>query len=117
MKQVTPAHALGNVPPDWRLRERIYTGFDPTGVKWQQKFDLSFDPDQARQVLGEFARDFGYSDAEREQIATLALSKEVAARISANKAVVLQQIRTVKIPTILFGGRRYDRVVAPGQLK
>ena len=37
--------------------------------------------------------------------------------LRAAKAIVQQQIRKVKIPTILFGGRRYDRVVTPGQLK
>ncbi|MGA2711873.1 MAG: hypothetical protein ABSG41_02110 [Bryobacteraceae bacterium] len=117
MKQVVPAHPTGNVPPDWRLLERIYTGVDPGGVKWQERFNLSFDPDQARRILGEFCKDFGYSDDQREQIAKLATSQEIAARLRANKAVVEQRIRTVKIPTILFGGRRYDRVVTPKQLK
>jgi hypothetical protein len=117
MKQVVPAHASGNVPPDWRLLERIYTGTDPTGVKWQQRFNLNFDPDQARRVLGEFCIDFGYSPDQRDQIAGLAKSEQVAARLRAHKAIVERQIRTVKIPTILFGGRRYDRVLAPRQLQ
>jgi hypothetical protein len=117
MKQVTPAHASGNEPPDWRLLERIYTGTDAGGVKWQQIFNANFDPVQARFMLGEFCRDFGYSDDQRQQIAKLAESEEIAARLRAHKAIVEQQIRTVKIPTILFGGRRYDRVVTPGQLK
>lgn len=117
MKQVVPAHPTGNVPPDWRLLERIYTGADPQGVKWQQRFNLNLDPEQARRVLGEFCTDFGYSDDQREQIAKLAVSKEIAATLSAHKAIVEQQIRTVKIPTILFGGRRYDRVLTPARLK
>ncbi len=117
MKQVTPAHPTGDIPPDWRLLERIYTGVDSEGVKWQQRFDLKFDPDEARRVLGEFCRDFGYSDEQREQIAQLAMSKEIADKIQTHKFVVEKQIRTVKIPTIIFHGRRYDRVVAPDQLK
>ena len=117
MKQVMPAHATGDVPPDWRLLERIYTGADAEGVKWQQRFDLKFDPDEARRVLGEFCGDFGYSDEQRDQIAKLATSKEIADKIEAHKVVVEKQIRTVKIPTIIFGGRRYDRVVAPDHLK
>ena len=117
MKQVVPASPTGNVPPDWRLLERIFTGVDAEGVKWQERFNLRFDPDQARSVLSEFSRDFGYSDDQREQIAKLAESKEIAEIIRAHKAVVEQQIRTVKIPTIIFNGRRYDRVVAPAQLK
>jgi hypothetical protein len=117
MKQVVPAHPTGNVPPDWQLLERIYTGADAAGVKWQQRFNLSFDPDRARRVLGEFCADFGYSEDQVEQIAKLAVSKEVAARLRAHQAIVERQIRTVKIPTILFGGRRYDRVLPPARLK
>jgi hypothetical protein len=41
----------------------------------------------------------------------------VADRLRANRALVKERIRTVKIPTIMFGGRRYDRVVTPAQLK
>jgi hypothetical protein len=117
MKQVVPAHATGDVPSDWRLLERIYTGADDEGIQWQQRFDLKFDPDETRRVLDGFCNDFGYSTEQREQIAKLAVSKEIADRLRAHKDVVEKQIRTVKIPTILFGGRRYDRVVAPAQLK
>jgi hypothetical protein len=117
MKQVVPAHPSGSVPPDWRLLEAIYTGSDAGGVKWQQRFNSTYDPDQARGVLSEFCRQFGYSGAQRDQIAKLAVSGEIAARLSAQKALVEQQIHTVKIPTILFGGRRYDRVISPAQLK
>jgi hypothetical protein len=96
-------------------RER--PGVDPGGVKWQQRLDLSFDPDQARRTLGEFCRDFGYSDDQREQIARPAMSKEIAARLCAHKTVAEQQIRTVKIPTILFGGAGMIAFATPEQLK
>jgi hypothetical protein len=117
MKQVTPAHPSSDVPADWRLLETIYTGTDSAGVKWQERFNLKFDPDQTRRVLGEFCSEFGYSDKQREEIAKLAVSKEIAERLSAQKVIVEQRIHTVKIPTILFGGRRYDRVLTPRQLK
>lgn len=110
MKQVIPEHATNNIPPDWRLLERMYTGA-------QENFDLRYDPDQARRALGEFSKDFGYSDAQVEQIGKLAMSEDVAAKLRAQKAVVEQKIRTVKIPTIFFGGRRYDRVLTPERLK
>jgi hypothetical protein len=117
MKQIVPAHPTSDVAPDWRLLERIYTGVDTKGVPWQQQFDMNFDPDQAARALSDFCQDFGYSGEQRAQIAKLASSNEVAARLSANKVIVEKQIRTVKIPTILFGGRRYDRVVAPDKLR
>jgi hypothetical protein len=117
MRQVAPAHQTGTIPADWRLLERIYTGADPGGVKWQQRFNLTYDPDQARNVLAQFCRDFGYSETEVKRIEALSRSPETAARLREHKAIVQQEIRTVKIPTILFGGRRYDRVLSARQLK
>jgi len=78
---------------------------------------MKFDPDEARRALNAFARDFGYSDEERSQFSKPSQSKEIADIIRAHKTVAKQQIRTVKLPTILFNGRRYDRVVARAQLK
>ncbi|HWE53431.1 MAG TPA: hypothetical protein VG273_26800 [Bryobacteraceae bacterium] len=117
LKQVQPARATGSVPPDWRLLEKLYTGVDSEGVKWQQRFNLKFDADEARRALDAFCAEFGYSEQQRAQIAILAQSKEIAAILHAHKIVVEKQLRTVKIPTILFGGRRYDRVVTPARLK
>lgn len=117
MKQIAPAHPTSDVPPDWRLLERMYTGSDPQGLRWQESFNLRYDPDQAGTVLAQFCRDFGYSDAQIEQLRVLAASPEIGARLSAQKAVVEQKIRTVKIPTIFFGGRRYDRVLSADRLK
>lgn len=117
MKQVAPAHPAGNVPPDWQLLQRIYTGADGQGAKWQESFNSRYDPDQARAILAQFSRDFGYTDEQVEQIRKLAGSEDVAARLRAQKALVEDRIRTVKIPTIFFRGRRYDRVVAPDRLK
>ena len=117
LKRVVPAHATGNVPSDWRLLERIYTGYSAGGLSWQERFDESLDPAQARQALGRFCLEFGYSDEQVGQIVKLAASQEIAERLRANGAIVKERIRTVKIPTIMFGGRRYDRVVTPARLK
>jgi hypothetical protein len=117
MKQVVPAHPTSKVAPDWRLLERIYTGYGAGGIKWQERFDMSFDPDQARRTLEQFCTEFGYSDEQLAQLSKLAASNEIADRLRANSAVVKERIRTVKIPTIMFGGRRYDRVVTPKQLR
>ena len=117
IKEVAPQRATSNIAPDWRLLERIYTGSDASGAKWQESFNLRYDPDQARAILAGFCRDFGYSEGQVEQIRQRASSEEVAGKLRAHKAVVEQKIRTVKIPTIFFGGRRYDRVVPVERLK
>lgn len=117
MKELAPASPTGDVPPDWLVLQRIYTGADAQGAKWQEGFNLRYDPDQARSVLSQFCRDFGYTDEQVQQIRNRAASEEVAAKLRAQKTLVEDRIRTVKIPTIFFGGRRYDRVVAPDRLK
>lgn len=117
MKQVTPAHPRRDVPPDWQLLERIYTGSDPRGLRWQESFNLRYGPDDAAAVLAQFCGDFGYSDPQIARIRALAASQEIAAVLNAQKTVVEERIRTVKIPTIFFGGRRYDRAVSADRLK
>jgi hypothetical protein len=117
VKQVKPAHPTGDVPPDWRVLEKIYRGSDPTGVPWQQRFDTNFGPDEARGALSGFCREFGYSDEQQDQIRQLAGSESVAAKVREHRLIVEQEIRTVKIPTIFFAGRRFDRVVTPERLK
>jgi hypothetical protein len=117
MRRMPPEHPTSDVPADWRLLETIYTGVDARGALWQERFDLTFGPDEARAALSRFSADFGYTPGQIDQLAKLAASKEVADRLRANQAVVEARVRTVKIPTILFGGRRYDRVVPPETLK
>jgi len=86
-------------------------------VKWQDRMNLRFDPDQARAAIHDFAREFGYSGEQLGQLDELAKSDATAQRIAVNRALVEQQIHTVKIPTILFGGRRYDRALPADRLK
>jgi len=117
VRRVAPEHATSNVPADWRILETIYTGVDSKGKPWQDRFDMEFGPDESRAALNQFCATIGYSPAQIAQIATLATSKEVADRLRANEAVVETRVRTVKIPTILFSGRRYDRVLPPEKLR
>jgi pimeloyl-ACP methyl ester carboxylesterase len=37
--------------------------------------------------------------------------------LAAQRAIVEERIRTIKIPTLLIGGRRYDRVVSEETLR
>jgi hypothetical protein len=117
MKRISPEHEANGTPPDWRLLERIYAGFDPSGVSWQQRFNINFDPDQARSQLETFAEEFGYSKLQQQQLRAAAASDSVAQKLHDNRTLVETRIRTVKIPTIFFDGRRYERVLKPGQLK
>ena len=56
MKQIAPANATSNVPPDWQTLERMYTGTDTQGVKWQERFDLNYDPERGPPYAGAIRR-------------------------------------------------------------
>lgn len=102
---------------DWILLEQIFTGADTDQTGWQEKFNVVFETTQAEQQLLAFLRDAGYT---AEQLATLqerVRNSAIAASLQANRAIVENQVKTIKIPTILFGGRRYDRLVDVDTLK
>lgn len=104
-------------PPDWQLLEKIFA--EPVGndIDLQTQFNIGMTRSDAERTLKELLVDIGYSGAEVVRIATLADSNEVTVSLAAQRAIVEEQIRTVKIPTLLFGGRRYDRAVRTEYLK
>lgn len=100
-----------NTPDDWTLLETILVGHDTDGIAWQEKFNTVFSNQEAEDTLLRFLRDMGYNETEQTEIQTLAQSDEVSQRLKRNAEIVENNIRTIKIPTIIFDGRRYDRVV------
>jgi hypothetical protein len=62
-------------------------------------------------------KEIGYSDQQITQIDVDASSQTVKQAIAAQRTTVEQKIKTVKIPTIIFGGHRYERVIDAKQLK
>ena len=104
-------------PVDWKIVDRIFTGFDDKDVSWQIAINSLMNNDQTRQLLDGWLKEFGYSDAQIAQIKQTAASQQVTDIINANRQIVEKKVKTVKIPTIIFGGRRHDGVVSPSGLK
>ncbi|PRY70592.1 hypothetical protein B0I08_101729 [Glaciihabitans tibetensis] len=99
------------VPLDWQLLERIFTGENDKGVSFQSRIN-SMDQPQVTALLEEWLTEFGLSPEEIATVADTAASDEVAGIIAENKEIVETDIHTVKIPTIIFDGRRHDGVVS-----
>jgi hypothetical protein len=108
--KLTPT-ADDQMPVDWQLLERIYTGENDKGVPWQSRIN-SMDHAEVVELLEGWLSEFGLSDAQIERIAIAAASDEVAEVIASNKDLVEVDIHTVKVPTIIFDGRRHDGVVS-----
>jgi hypothetical protein len=103
-------------PVDWQVLERIFTGETDTGVPFQSRIN-GLDTDAATALLDGWLAEFGLDAEEVATIKTAAASDEVADVIAANKQLVEDEIHTVKVPTIIFEGRRHDGLVDVDGLK
>jgi hypothetical protein len=106
-----------SVPADWQIIERMFTWQDNDKVAYQIRFNAFYSNDEAKTKLEQWAKEIGYSDSEVTELATLASSQKVADIIAANRKTVEDKVKTVKIPTSIFDGRRHDGVVSAEDLK
>lgn len=107
--------SISVVPKDWQLLEKIFTGMDGD-LTLQEAFNLQYDDAHAVEKIHSLLEEIGYSKKDVEELAQIAQGTDVQNRLLEQKNIVEQRVRTVKIPTVMFGGRRYDRVVQPDQL-
>lgn len=111
-KRVPLAGSQLGAPGDWRLIEAIFA--DPTDgsdVDLQTKINIGMTRKDVVQTLRQLLADIGYRSDQVAQIEALATSPDIAAALQAQKSIVEQRVRTIKIPTLLIGSRRFDRVV------
>jgi hypothetical protein len=117
-KSVALTHGDPSVAPDWQLLEKIFSPEqDKDGTDLQTKFAIGFTRADAEQQLRSLLTDIGYTPDEVERISHLAISSDVQNRLAAQRTIVEERVRTIKIPTLLHNGRRYDRVVDVGTLR
>ncbi len=105
-----PLSGTGTVTADWQLLEKFFGDGDSSGTI-QEQFNKITDGEQARTRIHEFLKQIGYSDEQIKQIQTLSTTDEVKNSLAAQRSIVEEKVRTIKIPTIIFNGRRFDRVV------
>ncbi|MCI4659647.1 DsbA family protein [Cryobacterium zhongshanensis] len=103
-------------PVDWQILKRIYSEKNDAGVSWQSVINEA-EPAAADALLQGWSAEFGLSPAQVASITSVAASDKITQIIAANKKTVEESIHTVKIPTIIFDGRRHDGLVSVGDLK
>ena len=101
-----------DTPAEWRILERIFTESNEHGL-WQNDFTSYYDEDEARQILNDWLEEFGYDKDEIKKITNLVDSEEVSENIEKNRDIVENKIKIVKIPTMLYDGKRHDGVYQP----
>lgn len=110
-KHVQPSKNTGDVAPDWQLLKKIFEDHVGEAVDLQTRINIGMNRAQAEETLKKLLLDIGYSSAEVQAVSRLAASQEVRDSLAEQRAIVEERIRTIKIPTLLFAGRRFDRVV------
>ena len=100
------------ISPEWYLAEKIFTGKDASGVVWQENFNgvslKAFSAEKVEKKIAEWLKEAGYSEAQIKEIAEKSRSEEVSKKLEANKKLVEDQIKTKKIPTMIYDGKRHE---------
>lgn len=104
-------------PTDWQILERIYTWKNSENIAYQQRINSAMDQAQVITLLHVWLKDIGYSSQQIEKIDNDANSQKVADIIKQNQDIVENKVKTVSIPTIIFGGRRHDGLVKEQDLQ
>jgi hypothetical protein len=110
---------LQNASPsaDWQLLDKFFTAKGIYNDKLQDDFKSTFTKQQAEDEIASLLSEIGYNSQQIDQIKTAAHSDDIKNRLAAQKDIVEKKIKTIKIPTIIFNGRRYDRVVDADTLR
>jgi hypothetical protein len=106
------------VPEDWQFIDKLFTKRDED-FDIQFKFSYVWETESPEAVakINEILTEIGYNDIEISQIIERSQSDEIIQRLDAQKDIVENKVQTIKIPTIIFEGRRYDRVLEVDKLK
>ena len=100
------------ISPEWLIAENLFTKKDEQGVIWQENFNgvsiKAYSAEKVESVLATWLKDAGYSEQQISDLATKAKSSEITTKLEANKKLVEDQIKTKKIPTMIYDGKRHE---------
>lgn len=99
---------------EWMLAERLFTEKMPrTRRDHQDAFNTVYSAEEAEEVMLGWLRDAGLDDEAVDQLQQRAHSDEIANRLAENYRLVDDEIRTKRIPTMLYDGNRHEGVFEP----
>ncbi len=110
-KRVPLPSSKDGTPGDWRLLEEIFAEAQNDDIDVQTILNIGVDRTGAETLLRRLLTNIGYSQNDVARIVRMASSADVQASLAEQRQIVEERVRTVKIPTFLFDGRRSDRVV------
>lgn len=108
----------GKQPPaDWQIIEKIFASKDKSGLTYQTIITSKLNHDETKKLLINWMNEIGYTDEEISQISIDANSQKVKEIITTNSKIVEDRIKTLKIPTIIFNGKRHGGSISTSMLK
>jgi hypothetical protein len=102
---------------DWEVLAGIFDLEKDEAQSLQNRLNTAMTPDQAESALQDLLKKTSFTDEEIRRIDFLRRSEDVTRTIDAQRAIVEGGLRTKKIPTFLFDGRRFDRLPDASQLR
>lgn len=110
-KDLQPVNYNSKTPADWKILETIFVEKDATGTNYQSLFNSTISPEKIQDILNEILKKVGYNAEEIVALNNLSKSETIRQRLEFNRNMVENTIKTRRIPTIIFDGKRYDRVI------
>lgn len=106
-----------NTPGDWLLLHAIFSESLVGEPALQERFAIGMTRTDAERELERLLGMIGYNAEAIGRILQLASSDDVRQSLMEQRRIVEEDVRTIRIPTLLISGRRYDRVVSVETLR
>ena len=98
---------------DFELIAKLFS-IRPDGTDWQTYLRIGATEEDVRRTMREFLVEL-HIDATR--VEGLTKTYQISESLAAQRKIVEESVHTIKIPTLLIDGRRYDRVISPEKLR
>jgi hypothetical protein len=112
-KTIKPVNSTNSLSGDWQFLSELFTGRyqDKEDYQYMLNYPLSEKPQEAEQLVHGILIKIGYSQDQVNELKEISRSQQVKDNLAKHRDIVENKIRTVKIPTIIFNGRRFDKVL------
>ncbi len=114
VKKVPPSNVTvlsdsQDIPADWQFLEAVFAH--------QVEFNHDLEEINIAKKIKELLSKIGYSENQIAQIQNLSDTLEIQKNLEDQRLIVEEKIYTIRIPTIIFGKKRFDRVPSEEQLR
>ena len=112
-KMKAPEEYKDKLSPAVKFIDRIFVEkgkYNEKEIVYQTLFNEYYSAEEAEKELQEWLKEFGFNEAEREEIKSVAHSKEIEDIIAKNNDIVVNNIHAKGIPTMIYNGKKHTGV-------